>query len=86
LSSNTDGDGVFAFDVSKKLQDALAKGDRISFLLEAISNSSAEITFASRESDFGPCLVIMPYPRTPESAALDLQESANISCSMNLTE
>jgi len=85
LSSNTDGDGVFAFDVSKKLQDALAKGERISFLLEAISNSSAEITFASRESDFGPCLVIMPYPQTIENATLDLQESANTSSSMNLT-
>jgi len=85
LSSNTDGDGVFAFDVSKKLQDALAKGERISFLLEAISNSSAEITFASRESNFGPCLVIMPYPQTIENATLDLQESANTSRSMNLT-
>lgn len=85
MSSNTDGDGVFAFDVSKKLQDALAKGERISFLLEAISNSSAEITFASRESDSGPCLVIMPYPRTSESAALGLPETSNISRSMNLT-
>jgi hypothetical protein len=85
LSSNTDGDGVFAFDVSKKLQDALAKGERISFLLEAISNSSAEISFRSRESDAGPCLVIMPYPQTIENATLDLQESANTSSSMNLT-
>jgi hypothetical protein len=85
MSSNTDGDGVFAFDVSKKLQDALAKGERISFLLEAISNSSAEISFASRESDYGPCLVIMPYPRTAESAAIGLSETSNNTSSVNLT-
>ena len=35
MSSNTDGDKIFAFDVSKKLLDAKAKGDKISFLLEA---------------------------------------------------
>ncbi|GEM_PF-765445 len=70
-SSNTDGDTVFAFDVSKKLQDAGAEGDRISFLLQAFSNSSAEIAFFSRESDRGPCLVIMPYPQTGVNVALD---------------
>jgi hypothetical protein len=62
LSSNTDGDSIFAFDVSKKLSDAKAKGDKISFLLEAISNSSAQILFLPRESGQGPCLVIMPFP------------------------
>ena len=61
-SSNTDGDAVFAFDVSRKLQDAAMQGDRISFLLQAFSNSSAEISFGSRESKMGPYLVIMPYP------------------------
>ena len=71
-SSNTDGDTVFAFDVSKKLQDAGAEGDHISFLLQAFSNSSAEIAFFSRESDRGPCLVIMPYPQTGVNAALDM--------------
>ena len=71
-SSNTDGDAVFVFDVSKKLQDARAEGDRISFLLQAFSNSSAEIAFFSRESDRGPCLVIMPYPQTDGNAALDM--------------
>lgn len=85
MSSNTDGDGVFAFDVSKKLHDTLAMEDRISFLLEAISNSSAEIAFHSRESDFSPCLVIMPYPETLQNATLDLSEIANVSSSMNLT-
>ena len=80
-SSNTDGDAVFAFDVSKKLQDARAEGDLISFLLQAFSNSSAEIAFFSRESDRGPCLVIMPYPRTKSNAALDMacmEEMASI--------
>ena len=71
-SSNTDGDFVFAFDVSKKLQDARAKGDRISFLLQAYSNSSAEIAFFSRESGRGPCLVIMPYPQADENATMDM--------------
>ena len=67
LSSNTDGDKIFAFDVSKKLMEAYAKGDKISFLLEVISNSSSEIDFFSRESGQGPYLMIMPYPTTPES-------------------
>ncbi|MCX6673221.1 MAG: hypothetical protein NTY37_05530 [Methanothrix sp.] len=62
MSSNTDGDSIFAFDVSQKLRDARAEGDKISFLLEAVSNSSAEISFLPRESGQGPCLVIMPYP------------------------
>ena len=44
-----------------------AKGDKVSFLLEVISNSSSEIDFLSRESGQGPCLVIMPYPTTSES-------------------
>jgi len=62
MSSNTDGDKIFAFDVSKKLMEAYGKGDKISFLLEAISNSSSEIDFYSRESGQGPYLMIMPYP------------------------
>lgn len=62
ISSNTDGDKIFAFDVSKKLMDAKKKGNKISFLLEAISNSSSEIDFLSRESGQGPYLMIMPYP------------------------
>jgi len=67
MSSNTDGDRIFAFDVSQKLRDARAKGDKISFLLEAISNSSAKISFLPRESGQGPCLMIMPYPvSTPD--------------------
>jgi len=71
MSSNTDGDRIFAFDVSQKLRDARAEGDKISFLLEAISNSSAEISFLPRESGQGPCLVIMPYPAsTPDVTML----------------
>ena len=71
-SSNTDGDAVFAFDVSRKLQDAAAEGDRISFLLQAFSNSSAEISFGSRESKMGPYLVIMPYPRADGDATAEM--------------
>ncbi len=67
MSSNTDGDRIFAFDVSKKLMEAHGKGDKISFLLEAISNSSSEIDFFSRESGQGPYLMIMPYPANPGS-------------------
>lgn len=67
MSSNTDGDKIFAFDVSKKLMDAKEKGNNISFLLEAISNSSSEIDFLSRESGQGPYLMIMPYPTNPAS-------------------
>jgi hypothetical protein len=62
MSINTDGDGIFAFDVSEKLKEAKAKGDSISFLLEAISNSSYEADFFSRESGQGPYLMVMPYP------------------------
>ncbi len=67
MSSNTDGDGIFAFDVSQKLKSAIKEDkedSKISFLLEAISNSSAEISFLPRESGQGPYLMIMPYPQT----------------------
>jgi len=62
MSINTDGDGTLAFDVSKKLKEAKAKGDSVSFLLEAISNSSYKADFFSRESSQGPYLMVMPYP------------------------
>ena len=80
MNSNTDGDLVFAFDVSKKLSDALAKGENVSFLLQANSNSSSEISFLSRESGEGPCLVIMPYPRPLENLSQDeaLNRNANV--------
>jgi hypothetical protein len=77
MSSNTDGDEVFAFDVSKKLMDAKAKGDNISFLLELISNSSSEIDFFSRETGQGPYLMIMPYPKAPLSDQTVLPSSAS---------
>jgi hypothetical protein len=70
MSSNTDGDSIFAFDVSKKLLDARAEGGRISFLLEAVGNSSTEIFFLSRESGEGPCLLIMPYPAPSQEQAV----------------
>lgn len=79
MSSNTDGDRIFAFDVSQKLRDAGQKGDKISFLLEAISNSSAEISFLPRESREGPCLVIMPYPASTPDAAMQPDLALNSS-------
>ncbi len=79
MSSNTDGDRIFAFDVSQKLRDARAKGDKISFLLEAISNSSAEISFLPRESDQGPCLMIMPYPISTPDVTMQPNLTLNLS-------
>lgn len=67
MSSDVDGDLIFAFDVSEKLLDARKEG-KISFLLQPKSNSSSEITFLSRESGEGPALLIMPYPQTSENA------------------
>jgi len=75
LSGNTDGDLIFAFDVSRKLLDARDEGT-ISFLLQAASNSSSEITFLSRESGQGPALLIMPYPATCEGLAAEAAETA----------
>jgi hypothetical protein len=98
MGSNTDGDSIFAFDVSQKLMDARAKGDKISFLLEAISNSSSQISFLSRESGQGPSLVIMPYPVSlpdvtiqPDSAlqlnsSLPLDQAPELPENVNLTE
>lgn len=86
MSSNTDGDSIFAFDVSQKLRDARAEGDKISFLLEAISNSSSEISFMSRESGQGPCLVIMPYPVTTPNVTMQPDQTTVLSGNVSLTE
>lgn len=64
MGSDSDGDLILAFDVSKKLMDAKATGNSMSFLLEAISNSSYEADFLSRESGQGAYLIVMPYPET----------------------
>ncbi|MCX6679162.1 MAG: hypothetical protein NTX42_02165 [Methanothrix sp.] len=85
MSSNTDGDRIFAFDVSQKLRDARAKGDKISFLLEAISNSSAEISFLPRESGQGPCLMIMPYPVSTPDVTMPSNLTLNSSLQTNQT-
>jgi len=76
MSSNTDGDSIFAFDVSKKIKDAKARGDKVSFLLEANCNSSAEISIFPRESGMGPCLVAMPYPEMPENTSNSATDNA----------
>ncbi len=83
VSSNTDGDRIFAFDVSQKLRNAIEKGDKISFLLEAMSNSSAEITFLPRESGQGPCLMIMPYPAFSPEVAMQPDLAINSSLLAN---
>ena len=75
MSSNVDGDLIFAFDVSEKLLDARKEG-KISFLLQPKSNSISEITFLSRESGEGPALLIMPYPQTGENAEAALEGAA----------
>ncbi|HNZ05716.1 MAG TPA: hypothetical protein PKL01_04545, partial [Methanothrix soehngenii] len=67
MSTNSDGDDIYAFDVSQKLMQAKGRGDKVSFLLEAIGNSTTEIEFLSRESGQGPYLMIMPYPGQPIS-------------------
>jgi hypothetical protein len=71
MSTNSDGDDIYAFDVSQKLLQAKGRGDKVSFLLEAIGNSTTEIDFLSKESGQGPYLMIMPYPGQPISGNAD---------------
>ena len=71
MSTNSDGDDIYAFDVSGKLMQARGRGDRVSFLLEAVGNSTTEIDFLSRESGQGPYLMIMPYPGQVVSGQVD---------------
>ena len=71
MSTNSDGDDIYAFDVSGKLMQAKGRGDRVSFILEAIGNSTTEIEFLSRESGQGPYLIIMPYPGQAVSGQAD---------------
>lgn len=90
MSSNTDGDDIFAFDVSQKLKNAIKEGNgnkkdrKISFLLEAISNSSAQVSFLPRESGQGPYLMIVPYPQTLSSdrnmlnSSIQLEQTSEI--------
>ena len=77
MSINTDGDGTLAFDISEKLKEAKAKGDSISFLLEAISNSSYKADFFSRESGQGPFLIVMPYPSQITANPLPLLKNSS---------
>lgn len=58
-----DGDRIVAFDVSRSLKDAKARGDRASFILSAFSFKNYSVAFSSRETGSGPYLLIMPYPR-----------------------
>jgi hypothetical protein len=85
MSTNTDGDGTFAFDVSNKLMEAKANGNKVSFLLEAISNSSYEVEFLSKESGLGPYLIITPYSANSSSNSAPIVEQ-NISLAIDGTE
>jgi hypothetical protein len=77
ISSVTDADRIFAFDVSGKLQEACAKGNSVSFLLQAMGNSSYEVDFFARESGQGPYLLIMPYPEiAPSNQTMQLNQTA----------
>jgi hypothetical protein len=79
MAINTDGDRIFAFDVSKKLLDAKDEGNNISFMFMAVSNNSYRVDFNSRESGEGPYLMVMSYPAKPTinrtSVSLQLNES-----------
>lgn len=77
MGISTDGDGIFAFDVSKRLREAKADEDRVSFLLMAISNSSYRVDFKSSESGEGPYLMVMPYPAGLETDKTSVPLSFN---------
>jgi hypothetical protein len=58
------GEGeVFVFDVLEHLK--AADGGRISFILMAAGDTDYKVSFKSRETDEGPCLLIAPYPSVP---------------------
>jgi len=95
MSINSDGDDIYAFDVSQKLMQAKERGDKVSFLLEAIGNSTTEIDFLSKESGQGPYLMIMPYPgqhisgyadQAIPAGQADQANSEGISGQMNQTD
>ena len=79
MSPNTDGDLIFAFDVSKKLLEAKASSDRISFLLQVASNNSYKFDFLSRETGQGPYLLVMPYPGESKSDLASMLNESSMS-------
>jgi hypothetical protein len=78
MGVSTDGNGIYAFDVSKRLLDAKDEGNNVSFILMAICNNSYRVDFNSRESGEGPYLMVIPYPARPAinrtSVSLHLNE------------
>jgi len=80
IGIDSDGDKIFAYDVSGKLKET--KEDRISFFLEAVSNSSYRADFKSRESGEGPYLMVIPYPSV---LRIDLTKNQTLNQSQNLT-
>jgi hypothetical protein len=80
IGIDSDGDKIFAYDVSGKLKET--KEDRISFFLEAVSNSSYRADFNSRESGEGPYLMVIPYPSVLN---INLTQNLTLKKSQNLT-
>jgi hypothetical protein len=80
IGIDSDDDKIFAFDVSGKLREA--KGGKISFFLEAVSNSSYRADFKSRESGEGPYLMVIPYPSV---LRIDLTKNLTPNLTQNLT-
>jgi hypothetical protein len=80
IGIDSDGDKIFAYDVSGKLKEA--EDDRISFFLEAVSNSSYRADFKSRESGEGPYLMVIPFPSV---LRIDLTKNQTLNQSQNLT-
>ena len=63
---NFGGDEVFAFDVSDQIKPA--EGEKVSFLLMAMGDNDYRVSFKSRETGEGPCLLIVPYPSSASAA------------------
>jgi hypothetical protein len=80
IGTDSDGDKIFAYDVSGKLKEI--KEDRISFFLEAVSNSTYRADFKSRESGEGPYLMVIPYPSVLK---INLTQNLTLNQSQNLT-
>ncbi len=77
MSLDTEDDKIFAFDVSKKLNEAKSKGQKnISFTLMAVTNNTYNIDLMSRETGEGPYIVLMSYPSAIKSRE-DQEQSLN---------
>jgi len=78
IGIDSDDDKIFAYDVSGRLKET--KEDRISFFLEAVSNSSYGVDFKSRESGEGPYLMVIRYPSVLK---IDLTKNQSLNLTLN---